>query len=494
MNPSKMHVPFIEVTIGSTENIENNVDEPLEHVISQTPPQFIADRPAGRSRPLLWAAQRFTLAWVGLDIAIGTCALVFAYADPTGSKAWVSTIQLWVLLWFICSSVVGWRCALGSFPSRRTMITVMGVSFRSVVTSLAVCMVVTNTFGFAQQQSELIVLVLALSLASLLAKILLVRGTAPKLLTVAPENYKFPARHRADESLVYHKVSPALAAEPERLVTSIIAHARSADASAVEIRSNVGLSARHFRTLSWELRKQHASLRFTMDGGPLHSRRVHCAVRDGHPVFEISAPDQPSAVRIAKRTTDMVVASCLIVAFSPLLAILALGIRRSSRGPALYKQIRVGLNGRPFTILKFRSMTEGSDASLDELLKLQNKSENPLFKVDNDPRVTPLGAILRRYSLDELPQLFNVLQGSMSLVGPRPQRPAEVALYRGDATHRLGVRPGMTGLWQVSGRSNLSWEEAEQLDIDYAYNWSLLGDLQILARTLPAVISGAGAY
>jgi lipopolysaccharide/colanic/teichoic acid biosynthesis glycosyltransferase len=210
-------------------------------------------------------------------------------------------------------------------------------------------------------------------------------------------------------------------------------------------------------------------------------------------VLEVPVPVQTLGSRCAKRAMDIVGAFCLIVALSPLLALLALTVRTTSNGSALYKQPRVGQDGRLFTILKFRSMAAGSDGQLLALLAAQSCDSSPRFKVDKDPRITRVGAFLRRYSLDELPQLFNVLTGSMSLVGPRPQEPAEVALYRGDDGHRLGVRPGMTGLWQVSGRSRLSWEAARQLDVDYAHNWSIWGDLLILARTAHAVIGADGA-
>ncbi len=176
-----------------------------------------------------------------------------------------------------------------------------------------------------------------------------------------------------------------------------------------------------------------------------------------------------------------------------MLALLPLLIKATSRGPALYKQRRVGRDGEPFTILKFRSMAAGSDGELLALLAAQSSEAAPRFKVDKDPRITQVGAFLRRYSLDELPQLINVLTGAMSLVGPRPQEPAEVALYQGDDGQRLGVRPGMTGLWQVSGRSRLSWTAARQLDVDYVHNWSIWGDLQILARTAHAVMAADGA-
>lgn len=158
-----------------------------------------------------------------------------------------------------------------------------------------------------------------------------------------------------------------------------------------------------------------------------------------------------------------------------------------------YRQERIGRDGEPFHMMKFRSMRQGADAELSAQLADQGTDDTPLFKVEDDPRITRVGHFIRRYSIDELPQLFNVLQGSMSLVGPRPQRAAEVALYDNGADRRLRVRPGMTGLWQVSGRSNLSWEEAIQLDMNYVENWTLMGDLQILFRTVRAVLAKEGA-
>ena len=174
-------------------------------------------------------------------------------------------------------------------------------------------------------------------------------------------------------------------------------------------------------------------------------------------------------------------------------AVLGLGIKLTSRGPVFYRQERIGIDGRPFKILKFRSMVPDADAQLQSLLRQQGRSGEPLFKVDDDPRVTRIGILMRRYSLDELPQLFNVFGGSMSLVGPRPQRPAEVALYDQTAKRRLGVLPGMTGMWQVNGRSRLGWDESIALDLSYTHNWSLTQDLSILAKTASAVVRGDGA-
>jgi lipopolysaccharide/colanic/teichoic acid biosynthesis glycosyltransferase len=186
--------------------------------------------------------------------------------------------------------------------------------------------------------------------------------------------------------------------------------------------------------------------------------------------------------------------TAILLALAPLLVVTATLIKLSSPGPVFYRQERIGLSGEPFTILKFRSMVTGAENRLDALLSEQGASGVPLFKVKDDPRITPVGAILRRYSIDELPQLLNVFRGDMSLVGPRPQVDGEVRLYDSKSSRRLAVKPGMSGLWQVSGRSNLSWEDSIRLDLYYVENWSLTSDLVILLRTLRAVVGHDGAY
>jgi lipopolysaccharide/colanic/teichoic acid biosynthesis glycosyltransferase len=178
---------------------------------------------------------------------------------------------------------------------------------------------------------------------------------------------------------------------------------------------------------------------------------------------------------------------------APLVAALAFAVRLTSPGPVFFRQERVGVDGRRFTMLKFRSMVVDAEERRRALSEL-DQGNGPLFKIYADPRVTPVGALLRRFSLDELPQLINVLRGDMSLVGPRPPLPDEVAAYDDVAVRRLRVRPGMTGLWQVSGRSDLSWEESLRLDLRYVDNWSMALDLSILWRTCRAVLRGAGAY
>ena len=197
--------------------------------------------------------------------------------------------------------------------------------------------------------------------------------------------------------------------------------------------------------------------------------------------------------RVVKDGIDRVAAGLALLLLSPVLLALTLAVRLDSRGPALFRQVRVGRDGATFTMFKLRTMTHDAEERLVEVMGL-NESDGILFKVREDPRVTRLGRLLRRSSLDELPQLLNVLLGDMSLVGPRPPLPAEVAAYVGDTHRRLAVKPGITGLWQVSGRSDLSWEESMRLDLRYVDNWSMTLDLLILGRTARAVLSRRGAY
>ena len=179
---------------------------------------------------------------------------------------------------------------------------------------------------------------------------------------------------------------------------------------------------------------------------------------------------------------------------TPTLLAVALAVRFTSNGHVLYRQTRVGKNGKTFNMLKFRSMQVGADKMVAVLEASNDVEGGVLFKIKNDPRVTPVGRFLRRYSLDELPQLLNMLAGSMSLVGPRPPLPSEVAKYGFDAQRRLLVKPGLTGLWQVSGRSDLSWEESVRLDLRYVENWSLALDMIVLIKTASAVVRSRGAY
>ncbi|MDP9818109.1 sugar transferase [Spirilliplanes yamanashiensis] len=212
------------------------------------------------------------------------------------------------------------------------------------------------------------------------------------------------------------------------------------------------------------------------------------------PVLHVRHARRHGLAWLLKGLLDRLAALTALLLLAPLMAVIALVVRAGSPGPALFRQTRVGLDGREFTFLKFRTMYVGAELRRAELEDNNINGDGVLFKMRDDPRITRAGRILRRWSLDELPQLLNVLSGEMSLVGPRPPLPQEVARYGPDVHRRLAVRPGLTGLWQISGRSDLSWEDAVRLDLRYVDNWSLGLDAVVLLRTLPAVLNRTGAY
>lgn len=211
--------------------------------------------------------------------------------------------------------------------------------------------------------------------------------------------------------------------------------------------------------------------------------------------LEWDSPDQAAAASLTKRGLDVIVSAVALVLLAPLLALLAVLVKLDSSGPVLFTQPRVGLKGRTFCMYKFRTMHNGADAELDAVAYLNQSHDPRLFKIPDDPRVTRLGTLLRRWSLDELPQLFNILKGDMSLVGPRPFFESDLADYEAHHFRRLDVKPGLTGLWQVSGRSEIvDFDEVVRLDRYYITHWSLALDVRILARTLPTVVGRRGAY
>ncbi|MFE9246547.1 sugar transferase [Nocardiopsis sp. NPDC006938] len=247
------------------------------------------------------------------------------------------------------------------------------------------------------------------------------------------------------------------------------------------------------RRLAWELEKTGTDLTVASALMEVAGPRTTIRPVAGLPLLHVEHPELEGTRRLVKGAFDRCAAALALLVLSPLFLVLSVLIRLEGGGPAFFRQTRVGRGGTEFTVYKFRTMVVGADA-LKTLLQPRNEHDGVLFKMRRDPRVTPVGAWLRRYSLDELPQLVNVVRGEMSLVGPRPPLPEEVAQYGHDVRRRLVVKPGMTGLWQVSGRSDLSWEESVRLDLRYVENWSLTLDIQILWKTWSAVIRGAGAY
>ena len=269
---------------------------------------------------------------------------------------------------------------------------------------------------------------------------------------------------------------------------------RRVDADTVIVANSEEFSPTWMQQLGWDLEPggQHLVVAPSLVGigGP----RIHTRPVAGLPLIHVETPRFDGGRWILKRAFDIVVGGLMAVVLAVPLLVIALLVRLTSAGPAFYEQERVGINGRKFRMYKFRSMRVGADAERLALVQMHGRGREQLFKMKDDPRVTPFGRFIRRTSIDELPQLLNVLGGSMSLVGPRPQRDFEVELYDQAARRRLLLKPGMSGLWQVSGRSNLGWDDAIRLDLYYVENWSMLGDLAILLRTARQMVKPDGAF
>jgi exopolysaccharide biosynthesis polyprenyl glycosylphosphotransferase len=268
---------------------------------------------------------------------------------------------------------------------------------------------------------------------------------------------------------------------------------RNLNAGTVAVLSCPEIDGVKLRTLAWELEKTGTDLCVASALLDVAGPRTTVRPTAGLTLLHVDHPQLSGPRQMVKDLFDRSVAVLGLMMLSPLLVAVALAVKLSDHGPALFTQTRVGKDGEPFKIYKFRTMVVDAEARLAEL-RVQNEFDGVLFKIRRDPRVTAIGAHLRKWSLDELPQLLNVLLGQMSLVGPRPALPDEAALYADHVRRRLVVKPGLTGLWQVSGRSNLTWDESVRLDLRYVENWSFALDLQILWKTLGVIFMGSGAY
>jgi exopolysaccharide biosynthesis polyprenyl glycosylphosphotransferase len=269
--------------------------------------------------------------------------------------------------------------------------------------------------------------------------------------------------------------------------------ARSGRFDAVSVARTPAWAPRRLQQLAWELEDTATELVVEPGLMEIAGPRLHVDSLDGLPLLRLTQPTFTGASRLLKELLDCFCALLLLLITAPLLIAISIAVALEDGGPVFFRQVRVGVGGREFKMIKFRSMVSDAE-DLRGQLEDYNEGAGPLFKVRSDPRVTRVGRFLRRFSLDELPQLINVLGGSMSLVGPRPPLPSEVAGYAAEGRRRLLVKPGMTGVWQVSGRSDLSWEESLRLDLRYVENWTLALDARILLKTVRAVIKGEGAY
>jgi exopolysaccharide biosynthesis polyprenyl glycosylphosphotransferase len=276
--------------------------------------------------------------------------------------------------------------------------------------------------------------------------------------------------------------------------SNVVGAVAATNSHAVAVSTTEALDGRGIRDLSWKLEKVNVDLLVSPGVVDVAGPRLQMRPVSGLPLIHVEKPQYNGAKRFEKRLFDILFSSAVLLCGLPILTAVGLAVKLTSRGPVFYRSERIGIDGEPFEMIKFRTMVDGADKMVDKLVT-QNESEGGvLFKMKSDPRVTPVGAFLRKYSIDELPQFINVLKRDMSVVGPRPPLAKEVKTYDDYARRRLLVKPGITGLWQVSGRSDLSWEDSVRLDMFYVENWSMIADLMIAIKTLKAVFGHSGAY
>jgi exopolysaccharide biosynthesis polyprenyl glycosylphosphotransferase len=276
--------------------------------------------------------------------------------------------------------------------------------------------------------------------------------------------------------------------------SNVVGAVTATHSHAVAVTATERLDGRGIRDLSWELEKLDVDLLVSPGVVDVAGPRLQMRPVAGLPLIHVEKPQYNGAKRFQKRMFDLMFSSMVLFCGLPVLLAVALAVKLTSRGPVFYRSERIGLDGQAFEMIKFRTMVDGADALVGELAAMNDSEGGVLFKMRSDPRVTPVGRFLRKHSIDELPQFINVLKRDMSVVGPRPPLATEVKSYDDYARRRLLVRPGITGLWQVSGRSDLSWEDSVRLDMFYVENWSMIADLLIALKTVKTVIGPSGAY
>ena len=497
----------------------------MTHTVDRGYPWQLAGSPGlqlrARTRPTEWAATFLRLVTI-TDIAVIIIATASTHLLWFGFQHVLvaAPVELGIdYLFFSGGLVIVWMIALSASGSRDMRILgTDSTEYRRVINSTALLFGGIGVFA-AMTQTDLargyLITAFPLGLLLLLASRwswrhwlhvrrrrgefsfrVVIIGSTDKVRELAASLAVRPdAGYRVVGALLTDGGSGAVQGVPATGVTRETLFARLAETQqdTVIVVGSDELDADAINELSWRLDAGQQLVVAPQLVGVAGSR-IHTRPVAGLPLIHVETPSYDGPKRFAKRAFDIVGSGLLLLALAPLFLVTAVLIKLASPGPVFYRQERIGLSGEPFHILKFRSMIMDADAGLAALLAAQGTSETPLFKVKQDPRITPIGRFIRRYSIDELPQLFNVFTGDMSLVGPRPQVDGEVRLYDSKASRRLAVKPGMSGLWQVSGRSNLSWEDSIRLDLYYVENWSVTSDLIILMRTAKAVFAHDGAY
>jgi exopolysaccharide biosynthesis polyprenyl glycosylphosphotransferase len=499
------------------------LQRPIRRRRAPESPRPASTLPAARAVPESGAAwaRKYRAKLFGLDVAVIVAASVGAAfivnpAAMTGGpgvrRAWVITTLI-ALIWLAATAVLRTR-------ERRIIGTGAAEYQRMISATILAFGFLAMTFLVAGEVAPRSYFITAAPAG--LVGLLTSRWLARKWLTRQRRNGHYLAhaivvgRRRDVEYVVrqiqqkcdaaYDVIGVALSHPAQRMIQvegddipvvatldTVAEVAEQCEADVVIVAGNPHGGSDYIRSLGWDLEGTPAELvlasRLTDVAGP----RIHFRPVEGLPLMHVELPTYAGFRHIFKRVFDVAVTGAALVVLLPVLALIALLVKLDSPGPALFLQERVGRDGRTFQIWKFRSMAVDAEVRLAELQDA-NEGAGVLFKLRDDPRVTRIGRVLRKYSLDELPQLWNVLIGDMSLVGPRPPLPGEVEAYERHVQRRLFIKPGLTGMWQVGGRSNLSWEDSVRLDLYYVENWSIAGDLVILWRTARMLLRPVGAY
>jgi exopolysaccharide biosynthesis polyprenyl glycosylphosphotransferase len=475
---------------------------------------------AGRQRPASeWTRRRllqralFDGAAISIAVGVGVAVALRAVPWEADGRLRVSVTIVLALLWFAGLRMVGThesrRVMAGRADYRAVLIASVGVAGLLGVTSeflhistVRVELMVTLPIGLT-----LLIAGRAILRSSLVASRAAGRdipraaivGSGIDIDFVIQQLGRTPRPSYLVAGIVRTGDTPSRAEVPESEIVAFLGadsvrHAAAmVDADVVIVAGQPDGASDYLRSLAWQLEETSAELVLAAALDGVQEGRILFDTSAGLPLVRIAAPTFSGGKYRVKRAMDILVAGTALLALAPLMAVLAVVVRLESKGPALFRQDRVGAHERTFTMFKFRSMVVSAESDRAALLA-QNEGSGALFKLKRDPRVTRVGAILRRYSLDELPQLWNIVIGDMSLVGPRPPLAREVDDYEEHVHRRLYIKPGLTGAWQVGGRSDLSWDESVRLDLLYVENWSVAGDLRILLRTVLVVLTHAGAY
>ncbi|MBN9215729.1 MAG: sugar transferase [Microbacterium sp.] len=449
---------------------------------------------------------------ISVAAAVTATTQLATLPTPPGDPAALPAAVVLVACWSVALMAFSERARRRGAGGRMDLMPIL----HSAVIGVAALAVAAGLFAWTSLRPHIAITV-PLGIATLVAARLIHRGWAlrhPARQTLAPRTLVVGSRSGvehtirslvADPRFAHHIVGAAFPGAADASLSvddrafralgspaQVAALARSECIETVIIADGID-DPDYLRRLSWSLEGAATDLILATRLADVDRSRIAFEATHGLALTHVSLPKFDRSTLRTKRALDVVVAALALVPIAVITPLIALAIKLDSPGSVLFRQRRIGRDGREFDILKFRTMGMDAEAKRAEL-EAANEGSGPLFKLKADPRITRVGGFLRRFSLDELPQFWNVLAGEMSVVGPRPPLPSEVADYEHDALRRLYVQPGITGLWQISGRSDLTWEQSIRLDLHYVENWSLATDLKIIGRTAAAMVRPRGAY